>query len=224
MWENLGPYFFGAAAAYLSVSVVMLIVAAFRQHFLWGLACLLVVPVPVFVARHFRRALPALLVLLLGVGVGLTPLVVNHFYGFEADLGPLERQVDGELHITLTGWQPKDMDYSVLAKRPNVVVLQMANADVTDQTLDHLKGCTKLRELDLSNTQVSDAGLQKLKALPHLEILHLNRTKISDAGVRETLLPMESLEKLNVRNTDVTKKARDEWKAARPNRKVTPAF
>jgi hypothetical protein len=223
-WETLGPYFFGAAAAFLLVGFLQLVAAAFRTQLLWGLGTLLLLPAPVFVLRHFRKALPALLVLLLGVGVALTPLAVNHFYRFDVDLGPLETWVDGELHITLTGWQPKDMDYSVLKQRPEVAVLQMANEDVTDQTLDYLKKCTKLRRLDLSNTRITDEGLKVLRPLPHLEALYLNNTAITDAGVRASIFPIATLHELNVRKTEVTKKTRDEWKAAQPERKVVPAF
>jgi hypothetical protein len=131
------------------------------------------------------------------------------------DLGPLETQVNGELHIYLTGWQPKGMDYSVLRARPEVVVLQMANEDVTDRTLENLRGLKKLRELDLSDTQVTDAGLKVLQELPSLQVLFLNRTKITDEGVRQSIFPIASLTRLSVSHTQVTKKTRDEWKADR---------
>src|SRR5262249_27724588 len=114
------------------------------------------------------------------------------FYPLGVDLGPLETMVNGESPITLTGWQPKDMDYSVLKARPDTVVLQMANEDVTDRTLENLRGLKKLRGLDLSNTQVTDEGLGVLKELPNLEVLFLNRTKVTDAGVRQIVFPIES--------------------------------
>jgi hypothetical protein len=152
--------------------------------------------------------------------------IVHHKPAKESspDLGPLETMVNGEPHITLTGWQPKDMDYSVLKGRPDTVVLQMANDDVTDRTLENLRGLKKLRVLDLANTQVTDEGLSVLKEFPNLEVLFLNRTKITDAGVRQNVFAIDSLKELNVRNTQVTKKTRDEWKAAREGRKVTPAY
>jgi Leucine Rich repeats (2 copies) len=224
MWEKLGLYFLGAGAVLLLAGYVWLVVAAFRQRLAWGLATLLILPAPVFVLLHFRKSLAPFLILLLGVVVGVTPIVFNRLFPERIDLGPRERQVDGELHITLTGWEPKNMDYSVLNARPQTVVLQMANEDVTDQTLEHLKGLTRLRELDLSNSQITDAGLKALQALPALEKLHLNNTHISDAGVRESLFPIESLKELNVRKTPVTKKTRDEWKTGKEGRKVTPAF
>jgi len=47
-----------------------------------------------------------------------------------------ERLVDGQAHLTLTGWDRDD--YSVLQARPQTVVLQMANADVTDEKAPQL--------------------------------------------------------------------------------------
>jgi hypothetical protein len=224
MWENLGPYFLGAGAALVMVGLVMLVAAAFRQRLAWGLSTLLIVPAPLFVLRHFRRALRPMLVMLLGVAVAATPVVVNRFYRFGVDLGPRESRVGDEMHITLTGWEPQNRDYSVLRFRPDTAVLQMANPDVTDQTLDNLRGLKKLRSLDLSNTQITDDGLQVLKELPHLEVLFLNGTKVTDAGVRAGVFPIESLRELSVRNTAVTKKTRDEWRAAREGRKVVPLY
>jgi hypothetical protein len=224
MWDTLGPYFIGAGAALLVVGFVMLVAAAFRAHLAWGLATLLVLPAPLFVLRHFRRALGGILVMLLAVAVAVTPIVATRLFPSAVDLGPLETQVNGELHITLTGWQPKDMDYSVLRARPDTVVLQMANKDVTDRTLENLRGLKKLRNLDLSDTQVTDEGLKVLQELPSLKVLFLNRTKITDEGVRQNIFPIASLTELSVRNTKVTKKTRDDWKAGQQGRKVTPVF
>src|SRR5208337_307119 len=88
---------------------------------------------------------------------GLAPLVL-------IDLGPREKIVDGQRHITLTGWDRND--YTFLGSKQDVAVLQMANHDVTDRTLELLKGMNALKDLDLDNTQVTDAGLKILKDLP----------------------------------------------------------
>jgi hypothetical protein len=225
MWETLGPYFFGAGAAFLLVGLVKLIAAAFRYHLAWGLATLLILPAPLFVLWHFRKALGGLLVMVLGVVVAAAPIVINRLVPSAVDLGPRERTVNGELHITLTGWQPEEgMSYAVLKARPDTVVLQMANEDVTDQTLENLRGLKKLRVLDLSSTQVTDEGLKVLQELRGLQVLRLNRTKITDEGVRDHIFPITSLKELNVSNTRVTRKTRDEWKARGEGRKVVPAF
>ena len=83
-------------------------------------------------------------------------------------------------------------------------MLQMANPDVTDQTLESLKGMKVLRELDLNGTQVTDAGLEILKELPALAALRLARTKITDKGFRSALFAKESLMQLDLRETAVS--------------------
>ena len=61
-----------------------------------------------------------------GAAVGLAAFAVS------IDLGPREKIVDRELHVTLTGWNRNTADYVVLRSKPDIVVLQMANPDVTD--------------------------------------------------------------------------------------------
>jgi hypothetical protein len=221
MSESVGLYFFFGGIGLALLGYLCLIVAAFRHHKAWGVALLLVFPAIFFVFAHFRKAVAALLVMLLGVAVFATPYVVNRFHPPVAEEKPIETQT-GEPTLTVTG--VKDFDYATLKGKTYLEVLQMANEDVTDQTLEHLKGMTKLRELDLSNTAITDEGLKILKQLPKLEILHLNRTKVTEEGIRESIFPIETLKELNLRNTKVTKKTRDEWKAAKEGRKVTPAF
>ncbi len=116
----------------------------------------------------------------------------------------------------MTGWDRKD--YSVLKLKHDVVVLQMANPDVTDQSLDSLKEMKALRELDLSGTQVSDAGLKILKDLPTLATLWLARTKITDQGFRDALLSKDSLMRLDLSGTQVSRETAQSWRNARPGR------
>jgi hypothetical protein len=222
MWENLGPYFHGAGAALVAVGFLMLVAAAFRYHILWGLGTLLVVPVPFFVLRHFRRSISPVLVILLGVAVVVAPFVINKLHLTTAEEKPIEKIVEGEPTLTVTGL--KDFDYATLRDKPYLEVLQMANDDVTDQTLEHLKGLKKLYKLDLSNTQITDDGLPVLQVLPKLTVLLLNGTKVSDEGVRKNIFPIESLTELSLMRTKVTKKTRDEWRAAKDGRKVVPVF
>lgn len=162
---------------------------------------------------HWRRAVGPMLVLLLGVVILAIPYGVRYYYEWFVDLGPREKRVDGELHLTLTGWD--GTDYSILRARPHTVVLQMANPDVTDQTLEHLREMSRLRELDLSDTQVTDEGLRLLSALPQLATLRLKDTKITDNGFREFLLAKETLLELDVRGTQVASKTVREWKEAK---------
>jgi hypothetical protein len=222
MWESLGPYFLGAGAALVFVGYVMLLAAAFRYHLAWGLGTLLVVPAPFFVLRHFRKALGAVLVMLLGAAVAVAPLVINRLHLFGAEEKPIEKVVEGEPTLTVTGL--KDFDYATLKDKPYLEVLQMANEDVTDQTLEYLKGLKKLYKLDLSNTQVTDDGLRVLRELPKLEVLFLNGTNVTDEGVRQNIFPIETLNELSLLRTKVTKKTRDEWRAAKEKRKVAPVY
>jgi hypothetical protein len=146
-----------------------------------------------------------------------TPIVINSFAARYVDLGPRERVVDGETHLTLTGWDQKD--YSVLRAKPDVAVLQMANGDVTDKTLELLKGMTRLHELDLSDSSITDNGLANLSGLP-LERLRLARTKVTDAGFTDHIAGIDTLKMVDVSGTDVKPETIDAWKKAQPGRKA----
>ena len=80
------------------------------------------------------------------------------------DKNARERDVEGEKHLTLTGSDPKTNPD--LTHKQDLGVLQMANPNVNDQSLESLKGMNLLRELDLNGSQVTDAGLEILKDLP----------------------------------------------------------
>jgi hypothetical protein len=159
--------------------------------------------------------------MVLGVAVAVAPLVVNKLQLIPAQDKPIEKTVEGEPTLTVTGL---NFNYATLKDKPYLEVLQMANEDVTDQTLDYLKGLKQLYKLDLSNTQVTDDGLRALKELPRLKVLYLNGTRVTDDGVRRNLFPIETLTELSLLRTKVTKKTRDEWRAAKQGRKVAPVF
>ena len=134
------------------------------------------------------------------------------------DLGPREKLVNGEQHLTLTGWDRKG--YSILKHKPDAIVIQMANPDVTDQTLELLKEMKSLQELDLNGTQVTDVGLVVLKDLPALARLRLARTKITDQGFHKTLSAKDSLMMLDLSGTAVSRETGKSWRNARPGRRV----
>ncbi len=162
-----------------------------------------------------KRALGALA---LAATLATTPILLNSILSRVLGLGPLETIVDGESHITLTGWDRHD--YSILAHRSDVIVLQMANADVTDETLQYLAGIKQLRELDLSDTGITDASLIVVSKLPKLESLRLKNTKITDEGFRKHLMTPSGLLNLDLTGTDVASKTVREWKKIDPNRKA----
>jgi hypothetical protein len=170
----------------------------------------------VFAARHPRRAAAPLILVALSVLVAAAPAL--YILTVPLDLGPREKLVDGQRHLTLTGWDRKD--YSLLKLKPDVVVLQMANPDVTDQALESLKDLRTLQELDLSDTQVTDAGLEILKGLPALATLRLARTKITDQGFQDALFAQESLMQLDLRGTQVSRETARAWRDVKPGRRV----
>ncbi len=96
----------------------------------------------------------------------------------------------------------------------SIVVLQMANPDVNDQTLGYLSGMTRLRKLDVSDSQISDAGLALIASMPLLEELYLARTHITDEGFQKHLAPKESLHKLDLTGTEIKSKTKRAWKNA----------
>jgi hypothetical protein len=219
MLEQYAAYAVFAGVAIVVFGWFWLVVAASKVRVWWGLGVLLFPPlVLLFLLRHGRKARGPLLAMLLGGVVVAAPYAVNYYQEKYVDLGPRERIVDNELHITLTGWD--GTDYGVLRARPQTVVLQMANPDVTDQTLEHLRGLTQLRELDLNDTQVTDEGLRVLSELPRLESLRLRGTRITDEGFRQALLSKESLKELDLRETQVASKTVREWRSANPDRKA----
>ncbi len=212
------------AAVSIASGLVCLLVAtlwtwivAWRVSWKWGLGLTLFFPAAaVFIPKHLSRLrIPVALLVLSALLIGV-PFALNAVIN-KIDLGPRERIVDGQRHITLTGWDQHE--YSILSQRPDVVVLQMANADVTDETMSRLRTLTQLEELDLNDTQITDAALVTLAELPKLARLRLRGTKITDDGFRRHLAGRDSLVELDVRDTAVASKTLREWKKANENRK-----
>jgi hypothetical protein len=215
MLEQYAVYVLALAALVGVAAHVWLIVRAFREGWGWGFAVLLIPGAGlVFVCVHFRKAVgPVCLFVAAGALFG-APYAASYYERNFMPSPPYEQIVDGELRITLTGL--KDFDYATLKEKPQTVVLQMANADVDDQTLEHLKGMAQLRELDLNGTRVTDRGLAVIATLPVLKTLRVARTKISDEGFRTHLFAKESLERLDLTSTEVKGKTKREWKKQRP--------
>jgi len=132
-----------------------------------------------------RRLLGPLLLVGAGLVIGAAPFVAQRAWMAIVGLGERERIVDGRRALVLTGWDRPD--YSILASKRDVEILEMGNGDVDDTTLDLLAGMEKLRELTLNDTKVTDAGLAKLRSLPHLESLRIARTGVTADGVRSFL-------------------------------------
>lgn len=164
-----------------------------------------------------RRIFPAVLISIGIIGLTL-PAAITRFT--PVDLGKHEARVDGERHVTLTGWD--QTDYSILTRMPDVVVLQMANSDVTDQTLSYLAKLKSLRELDVAGSQITDAGVAKLSGLTKLQKLIISRTKVSDHGLGLLLDKLPELKQLDVRETRVTPAVLRLWLKAKEGRRALP--
>jgi Leucine Rich repeat len=204
-----------AGLAVTALGGLWLVGRAVRDWRWWMLAA--PVTLPVYLVRRTRRALGPILVIILGAALATAPAVIDRLVPI--DLGPRDKMVDGERHLTLTGWDRTDYA-DLLRQKPDTVVLQMANADVTDETLALLKDMTKLRKLDVRDTQVTDAGLWKLTALPALRELDVSGTKVTDQGVRDVLTLLPELKRLWVERTAVTAAAARDWQKAKPGRRV----
>jgi hypothetical protein len=215
--DNYALYFNLVGLAVIVVGWIWMVARAFRHRTGSGFSVLLVPPTAVlFGTWHWRKGLAPLMLIALGLVIAGFPPAYRLLV--PPDLGPRERTIDGQRHITLTGWDRKD--YALLGSKRDVVVLQMANSDVTDQTLQNLKGMDALKELDLNNTQVSDAGLAILKDLPALMSLRLKNTRITDQGFRETLANKEQLMQLDLTGTAVTPDTVRAWREAKPGRRA----
>ncbi len=215
MLEQYALYVIAFGALLGVLGFLWLVVRAFRHGVLWGLALVLLPPMGLlFIWRHFRKVVaPAAVLLLAGVIVA-APYAVSFYERHFVPLQPYEQIVDGELRITLTGL--KDFDYTSIRQKPQTVVLQMANADVDDRTLENLKGLDHLTELDLSGTRITDQGLAIVATLPQLKTLRIARTKITDEGFRKHLFSKESLVHVDLTGTEVKGKTKREWKKQKP--------
>jgi hypothetical protein len=217
-WMELRAFYMQVGGVALALLAwIWLLVRAFKQDRRWGLGALVFPPVgAIFAGRHPRRGGIPFAVFLICVVLAAIPALYTLYVPL--NLGAREKVVEGEKHLTLTGSDSKEAPD--LQKKQDVAVLQMANPDVTDRSLEELKGMKVLRDLDLSGTQVTDTGLEILKDLPALAALRLARTKITDAGFRSALFGKDSLMMLDLRNTQVSNETVQEWRDAKPGRRV----
>jgi Leucine Rich repeat len=209
------------AIVLLGLGYLALVVNGFRVSRRWGLINLLLPPIGVlfFPFRHLRKAiLPYFFFLLAGVAFA-APYGVSYYEARYGKRTERMRIVDGKRHLTLTDWQ--DGDYNIIRRYPDVAVLQMANNDVTDDTLQLLEGCDKLETLDLNDTAITDKGLAVLAKLPALKELRLARTPITEEGVATYIFPLQTLEHLDLTGVKgIPGKKKREWVAAKPDRKL----
>ena len=114
------------------------------------------------------------------------------------------RKLDGDIDTQLCGTLPQlqglvDNEYF---KDATAVRFPTFFPAVTDASLVHLKGLTKLQSLDLSSTPVRDTGLAHLKGLMNLQSLSLHDTQVRDAGLAH-LKGLMNLQSLSLHDTQV---------------------
>ena len=202
----------------LVVGLLWLIVQAYRSRGIIP-AALLVLTTPLgpllYGLIYFRKSRKPLVLILSGLLIGAAPFAFSHGLELLLGLGERERIIAGERHLVLTGWDRPD--YSILNSRSDVVVLEMANPNVDDETLKLLLPLTKLRELTLNDAVISDEGLKLLRQFPALESLRVARTKITKDGVVEFLAdPPAKLKELDVSGNSIPASALRKWKNQEP--------
>jgi hypothetical protein len=163
--------------------------------------------------RTARQLLQPLLLLSAGLVIGAVPFAYQHAYLSIVGLGERERVIGGERALNLTGWDRGS--YDILKEKTDVVILEMGNKDVTDETLAMLESLPKLKELTLNDSAVTDAGLARLATLPRLESLRIARTQVTAEGVRDFLAaPPPRLRQIDVSGNGVPSSILRQWKNA----------
>jgi Leucine rich repeat len=82
--------------------------------------------------------------------------------------------------------------------------LSLPDAGVSDDLMDRIGRCRRLRWLNLSGNPITDAGLVHLGRLTNLEGLDLEGTRVTDVGLVH-LAALSGLRKLDLYRTRVTK-------------------
>jgi hypothetical protein len=217
-WMEGRAYYMNVGGGLLAgLAWIWLVVRAFRERRIWGAGTLVLPPLGfIFADRYPRKGAVPLAAFLLCLLVATLPAIYT--LSVPPDTSARARDIGGQEHLTLTGSDPKTAPD--MKQKQDVAVLQWANPDVNDQSLESLKGMKLLRELDLNGSQVTDAGLETLKDLPALAKLRLARTKITDKGFRSTLFAKDSLMELDLRGTQVSRETTQAWRDAKQGRRV----
>lgn len=218
MSEVVGVGLLFGGLALLVFGLFWLVVQAWRSSgTLLAAALFLTTPLGplIYGLVHFRKSLKPLVLVLAGLIIGAVPFAFSHGLELLLGLGERERIIAGERHLVLTGWDRTD--YNILSSRQDVVVLEMGNPDVSDETLRLLLPLTKLRELTLNDSGISDDGLRLLRQLPALESLRIARTKITKDGIADFLTePPTNLKELDVSGNSIPASALRKWKNQEP--------
>ena len=74
---------------------------------------------------------------------------------------------------------------ALVAQLNDLVSLNLNGTVMSDQCINELHQCNRVRFLYLSNTNLSDQGLRKLAILPNLTAVHVDGTNVSIECVQE---------------------------------------
>jgi internalin A len=118
-------------------------------------------------------------------------------------------------YLGLSNTKLTDSGLDHLAELPSLLSLNLSNTAVSDAGLAHLAKSPHLWKLDLDGTAVTDAGLAVLTGIPTLRLLHLDGTKVTDAGLARSR-GAPALVALSVRDTQISRRAIDAFRLARP--------
>ena len=105
-----------------------------------------------------------------------------------------------DVHSVTLSRSADDQSMNHVKPLTNIRELSLRNTKVTDAGLEQLEGLTPLQKLDLNGTQITDAGLGHLSGLTGLQELSLANTLVTDAGL-EHLQGLKNLERLSLANT-----------------------
>jgi hypothetical protein len=215
--ERTGFAILVAGACLFAVGFVWFVVRAFRTGPTWGFVALIPGVNLLFPICHFRQAAQPLVLMLIGGLVAATPYAINAIVGERVSTDAKVEEKQGEERITLTKARPEE--YAILRDKKTFAVIQWANADVTDEHVEMLRGMTELRELDLNTAAITDRSLAVIATLPKLESLRIGCPGITDEGFRQHILPLANLKQLDLTGAKQVKRSTaSEWTNAKPGR------
>ncbi len=219
--ERTGFAILVAGLCLFGVGFLWLVARGFQTKFRWGLVAMVPGLNLLFPIYHFRKASAPLVLMVLGAIVAAVPYGLNAWFGEHVATDAVIEQKpagDGqqEERITLTKANPSE--YARLRDKKTFAVIQWANADVTDEQIEMLRGMTELRELDLNTAAITDKSLAIIATLPKLESLRIGCPNITDEGFRTHILPLTQLKQLDLTGSKVKRSSASDWTNAQPGR------
>ncbi|MBI1373512.1 MAG: hypothetical protein GC159_12355 [Phycisphaera sp.] len=123
--------------------------------------------------------------------------------------------------LSLRGKQLNAEQLDALAADDDIIWLDLANTNVTDEQLRKVIRMPKLGHVDLSGTSITDAGVAILAEKKDWTGLNLSRTQITDAALAQ-LESMPDLGLLVVGETQLSPRALMQFSEAHPGVMIDP--